>query len=759
METDSLFGVFSDDEDDKVDERLDLINSIKASVPASTGTEKRVRIDQENKIKVSDTYEQSVEKEYQGDEQIVVQHKVRHQVALPPNAEYVPISKHIPLQDPPRTWPFTLDPFQRTAINAIERNESVLVSAHTSAGKTVVAEYAIATALRNKQRVIYTSPIKALSNQKYRDLLAQFGDVGLMTGDVTISPDATCLVMTTEILRSMLYRGSEITREMAWVVFDEIHYMRDPIRGVVWEETLIMLPQTVHYVFLSATIPNAMQFAEWICKIKEQPCHVVYTDYRPTPLQHYLFPQNGDGIHLIVDEKSNFRQDNFQKAIGALETAATKGDFSNVKRVKAKPTTDLFKIIKMINSKNYHPVIVFSFSKRECEFNALQLSKLDFNTEDEKSLVKQIYENALQSLSEDDRTLPQIQHLLPLLQRGIGIHHSGLLPILKEVIEIMFQEGLLKVLFATETFSIGLNMPAKTVVFTSVEKFDGKSNRWLTGGEYIQMSGRAGRRGLDDRGIVILMCNEKMEPEVAKSMLQGISDKLDSAFHLTYTMILNLSRVDGMRPEFMLQSSFHQYQNMAKVPEIEREISILEKRLSSISIANENLIAEYYQIKTQLDVYENDRLAVITSPTFVLPFLQPGRLIEISIDGDYFGWCIIINFHRIFKKEEQQSQAPTHLIDVLMYGKQVDDGFKPTTPGEKGEMILSACSISCIRNLSTVRLHTPKEVKSAETRNQMYKMLQEVQKRFKYTLPLLDPIKDMKITDDSFKKLLEVFIR
>lgn len=246
-----------------------------------------------------------------------------------------------------------MDPFQKLSTYSIERGESVLVSAHTSAGKTVVAEFAIATALRDKQRVIYTSPIKALSNQKYRELLEEFGDVGLMTGDVTINPSASCLVMTTEILRSMLYRGSEVMREVAWVVFDEIHYMRDTgtfpyvtlhlfqvclflftmlilqvrmsflviERGVVWEETIILLPPKCHYVFLSATIPNAMEFAEWICRNKEQPCHVVYTDFRPTPLQHYLFPQGGEGIHLVVDEKGQFREDNFQKALGALTDA------------------------------------------------------------------------------------------------------------------------------------------------------------------------------------------------------------------------------------------------------------------------------------------------------------------------------------------------------------------------------------------------------------------------------------------------------
>jgi ATP-dependent RNA helicase DOB1 len=213
------------------------------------------------------------------------------------------------------------------SIAAIERNESVLVSAHTSAGKTVVAEYAIAESLQKQQRVIYTSPIKALSNQKYRELAAEFKDVGLMTGDVTINPTASCIVMTTEILRSMLYRGSEVMREVGWVIFDEIHYMRDKERGVVWEETIILLPDKVHYVFLSATIPNALQFAQWIAKIHSQACHVVYTDFRPTPLQHYLFPAGGNGIFLVVDDSGKFREENFQKAIAILEER--KGDNPN----------------------------------------------------------------------------------------------------------------------------------------------------------------------------------------------------------------------------------------------------------------------------------------------------------------------------------------------------------------------------------------------------------------------------------------------
>ena len=513
---------------------------------------------------------------------VVLSHQVRHQVALPADYDYVPISEHIAPETPARTWSFTLDPFQKVSIASIERGESVLVSAHTSAGKTVVAEYAIAQSLKNNQRVIYTSPIKALSNQKYREFAAEFGDVGLMTGDVTINPTATCLVMTTEILRSMLYRGSEIMREVAWVVFDEIHYMRDKARGVVWEETIILLPDKVRYVFLSATIPNAMQFAEWITKTHGQPCHVVYTDFRPTPLQHYFFPQGADGIHLVVDEKGVFREDNFNKAMttiadrqgddpaDAMAKRKGRGKDKKLNKGGTKGPSDIYKIVKMIMVKNYNPVIVFSFSKNMCESYALQMSNLSFNEESEKAMVDKVFNNALEMLSEEDKQLPQIQNILPLLKRGIGIHHSGLLPILKETIEILFQEGLIKVLFATETFSIGLNMPAKTVVFTSVRKFDGVSLRWVSPSEFVQMSGRAGRRGLDDRGMVIMMIDEKMEPAVAKEIVRGEQDKLNSAFYLGYNMILNLMRVEGISPEFMLERCFYQFQNTASVSGLER---------------------------------------------------------------------------------------------------------------------------------------------------------------------------------------------
>lgn len=291
--------------------------------------------------------------------QRVVARTCVHEVALP--SGYVSVKDktiHGTLSDPvyngkmAKTYPFVLDPFQQISVSCLERKESVLVSAHTSAGKTAVAEYAIAMAFRDKQRVIYTSPLKALSNQKYRELSQEFSDVGLMTGDVTLSPNASCLVMTTEILRGMLYRGSEVLKEVAWVIFDEIHYMKDRERGVVWEESIIFLPPAIKMVFLSATMSNATEFAEWICNIHKQPCHVVYTDFRPTPLQHYVFPIGGSGLYLVVDENEQFREENFVKMQGTFAKQNLAGQNKPSGRIakggNASGGSDIYKIVKVL---------------------------------------------------------------------------------------------------------------------------------------------------------------------------------------------------------------------------------------------------------------------------------------------------------------------------------------------------------------------------------------------------------------------------
>ncbi|XP_072388275.1 exosome RNA helicase MTR4 [Diabrotica undecimpunctata] len=692
-----------------------------------------------------------------------------HEVACPPGYDYIPLQ---PARgEPVKQYPFKLDPFQKESILCVENNQSVLVSAHTSAGKTVIAEYAIATSLKNKQRVIYTTPIKALSNQKYREFFDEFKDVGLVTGDVTINPSASCLIMTTEILRNMLYRGSEIMREVGWVIFDEIHYMRDKERGVVWEETLILLPHNVHFVFLSATIPNARQFIEWVSHLHQQPCHVVYTDYRPTPLQHFIYPAGGNGIHMVVDETGTFKDDSYNAAMAVLQNSgdAAKGDQKGKKGGFANkdPTqTDIFKVVKMIMERNFAPVIVFSFSKKDCELYAMQMTKLDFNTTAEKQLVDEVFNNAMDVLSDDDKQLPQVENLLPLLRRGIGIHHGGLLPILKETIEILFGEGLIKALFATETFAMGLNMPARTVLFTGMRKFDGSEYRWITSGEYIQMSGRAGRRGLDDKGIVILMVDEKVPPAAGRNIVKGLPDPINSAFHLTYNMVLNLLRVEEINPEYMLERSFFQFQNQAAIPGYYDDYNEKLELFNSLEVKDEERIQSYHVIRTELDLLGVKFRTYLTSSQYLLPFLQPGRLLKIKSTEDEYDWGAVVNFKKVQeiipgrKNKQGQSKTQTKVkVDILLHvlPENSDETMipKPCLEDQKGEIEVVTVDSTLITHLSSVRLFCPNDLRSKDSRKGMYKAIKEVKKRFPEGPPLLNPVTDMKIKEPEFLSIVE----
>ncbi|XP_059277440.1 DExH-box ATP-dependent RNA helicase DExH10-like isoform X4 [Lycium ferocissimum] len=698
-----------------------------------------------------------------------------HEVAVPSNYTSTNNeSLHGTLSNPiyngqmAKIYPFKLDPFQEISISCLERKESVLVSAHTSAGKTAVAEYAIAMSFRDKQRVIYTSPLKALSNQKYRELSHEFNDVGLMTGDVTIMPNASCLVMTTEILRGMLYRGSELLKEVAWVIFDEIHYMKDRERGVVWEESIIFLPPEIKMVFLSATMSNATEFAQWICNIHKQPCHVVYTDFRPTPLQHYVFPVGGVGLYLVVDDNEQFREDNFLK----LQDTLTKrkmgsangkaGGRSGKGGSGSSGVSDIYKIVKMIMERKFQPVIIFSFSRRECEQHAMSMTKLDFNTEEEKEAVEQVFHSAVACLTEEDRNLPAIELMLPLLQRGIAVHHSGLLPVIKELVELLFQEGLIKALFATETFAMGLNMPAKTVVFTSVKKFDGDSHRYIGSGEYIQMSGRAGRRGKDEGGICIIMINEQMEMDDLKDMVLGKPAPLISTFRLSYYTILNLmSRAEGQfTAEHVIKNSFHQFQYEKALPDIGKEVSKLEKEAALLDASGEAEVAGYHKLRLEIAQFEKKLMAEITRPGRVLYFLLPGRLVNVREGGKDWGWGVVVN---VVKKPPaalgslpaalSASRGDGYIVDTLLHCSlgSSENGSRPKPcpprPGEKGEMHVVPVQLPLISSLSKLRISVPSDLRPLEARQSIFLAVQELEKRFPEGLPKLNPVKDMGIED------------
>ncbi|XP_045474274.1 exosome RNA helicase MTR4-like [Harmonia axyridis] len=681
-----------------------------------------------------------------------------HEAAYPSNQAISPL---VPAQgEPAKKYKFVLDPFQKESILCIENNQSVLVSAHTSAGKTVIAEYAIALCLKNKQRVIYTSPIKALSNQKYREFNDEFGDVGLMTGDVTINPTASCLIMTTEILRNMLYKGSDVIREVAWIIFDEIHYMRDKNRGVVWEETLIMLPDNAHFVFLSATIPNAKQFIQWIAHIHKQPCHAVYTDYRPTPLQHYLFPAGGCGIHMIVDENGTFQEDNFNGAMAELQNAgdAAKGDQKGRRggvRDKDPTQTDIYKMIKMTVERNFAPVIVFSFSKKDCELYAKQMTKMDFNTTTEKLAVDEVFNNAIQVLSEEDQDLPYIKHMIPLLRRGIGVHHGGLLPVIKETVEILFGEGLIKVLFATETFSMGLNMPARTVIFTDMRKYDGQRHRWVTSGEYIQMAGRAGRRGLDDKGIVISMINEKVPSAACRDIIKGSPDPLNSAFHLSYNMVLNLLRVEVINPDYMLEKSFFQFQHQTDVPRLFEEYEAKLKHYNEVEIENEEEISSYHELKQQVEALYVQTRKFIQEPKVLGRFLKEGRVMKVSTPDGEYDWGVVVGCRWVksLKKKDKKVEIDM-LLNVIRENE--NDVAKPALLEHKeGQMEVIPIDSTCVTHISSGRCNFSGDWKSKEIKKMIKPWLLKLKENHPDGIPLLDPVKAMKINDPQLKEIMD----
>uniref|UniRef100_K3WVU5 Helicase SKI2W n=1 Tax=Globisporangium ultimum (strain ATCC 200006 / CBS 805.95 / DAOM BR144) TaxID=431595 RepID=K3WVU5_GLOUD len=561
---------------------------------------------------------------------------------------------------------FELDTFQKECVLHLERHECVFVAAHTSAGKTVVAEYAIAMSQKHMTRTIYTSPIKALSNQKYRDFRTKFGpeNVGLITGDVSINPDASCLVMTTEILRSMLYRGADVIRDIEWVIFDEIHYINDSERGVVWEEVIIMLPEHIGMVFLSATTPNHLEFSDWIGRTKKKKIHVISTTKRPVPLQHFLYA--GKDLFKVYDASTGYLPGAYGAAKAKLFPPSDKpkaggrgggssaGGSSNNPRTMGRTSggdqSDWTKLITSLKDKSLLPVVVFAFSKKLCEESASKLSKLDLSSPSERSEIHLFLESSIQRLQGSDRELPQVLTMKEMLKRGIGVHHGGLLPIIKEMVEILFGRGLVKVLFSTETFAMGVNMPARTVVFNGIRKHDGKSFRDLLPGEYTQMAGRAGRRGLDLVGTVIISCwNDIPEPTSLQTMLAGKATSLSSQFRLTYNMILNLLRVEVLTVEDMMKRSFSEFQTQKalaskNIPQLimrgRRLLKQLEAALHEeyphLEASGElDRIRELYQMKKQKHDLEKKmtKWMLTKNAQAAKNAIAPGRVIVINAKG------------------------------------------------------------------------------------------------------------------------------
>ena len=429
-------------------------------------------------------------------------------------------------------FPFELDDFQKEACKCIENKESVVVCAPTGAGKTVIAEFAIQCALKNDERIFYTTPLKALSNQKFNDFSQRYGadKVGLLTGDSSFNRNAQIVVMTTEVFRNMLYCTnfgsiSDNMQKVRYVVLDEVHYMNDEQRGTVWEESIIYCPTDVQIIALSATVANADKLTEWINTVHSK-TKLINTDFRPVPLRYYYFDSSQPNTILPLLSPGGLLNKKIRPE---------KKEFRRGPRGRAQQKSHVKDVVRNLYEKDMLPAIYFTFSRKKCDEQMEKCASLCLVTKQEQEEIKRIIDEYIA----ENPYLYKNKHIEFLLQ-GVASHHAGLLPSWKVLVEKLFQKGLIKVVFATETLAAGINMPARSTVISSISKRTDDGHRMLTASEFLQMSGRAGRRGMDEVGYVTIVGTPFQSPQEVADLVLSDANPLESRFAPSYSMVLNL---------------------------------------------------------------------------------------------------------------------------------------------------------------------------------------------------------------------------
>ncbi|MDQ4004856.1 MAG: DEAD/DEAH box helicase, partial [Actinomycetota bacterium] len=491
-------------------------------------------------------------------------------------------------------YPFPLDDFQLEAIGAMEAGESVLVAAPTGAGKTVVAEYAIERALEAGRKAFYTTPLKALSNQKFGDFVGRYGAsrVGLLTGDNSINGEAPVVVMTTEVLRNMLYERSSTLEGLDVVVMDEVHYLQDPYRGAVWEEVLIHLALSVSVVCLSATVSNAEEFGDWLSTLRGT-TRVVIEERRPVPLEHLYMV--GPQLHAMhVDQGGKSTPNPYVSSLTQRELRVKEyrraGDGRRQHQRISRPreghrriyTPKREEVVEVLAEEGMLPAIYFVFSRAGCEQSVRWVagSGVRLTSADEEQRIREFAEMRTSWMEEQDLSALGFYEFREALAAGVAAHHAGMVPVFKETVEELFAAGAVKVVFATETLSLGINMPAKTVVIESMWKFSGERHELLTPGEYTQLTGRAGRRGIDPHGFAVVLHQRDVDFERVAGLATTRTYELSSSFRPSYNMAVNLVR--NYTPDeahHLLNSSFGQFQADRGVVTLERQLERNRKSL------------------------------------------------------------------------------------------------------------------------------------------------------------------------------------
>ena len=475
--------------------------------------------------------------------------------------------------------PWPLDPFQVEAIEKLEAHQGVLVSAPTSSGKTVIADYAVFRGLETNARTIYTTPLKALSNQKYRDYVRLHGEgyVGLVTGENTINPGAPVVVMTTEILRNLIYEDPQRLEQVRYVILDEVHYIDDFPRGAVWEEIIIQAPPHIKFIGLSATISNFQEVAEWM-SLQRGDIATVSVTKRPVELRLWLAMRNE--FYPLLDEQGGIPRETRQRA-----QAETATDY-RLSQLRRPPENDLLPVVDRLRRREFLPAIYFIFSRRGCReaLARCAVHGFDLTTDAEKAQIDAALRARLEQIEDADEA-ELYRNLLDgeTLRRGLAMHHAGLLPYLKELVEELFQRGLIKVVFATETLSLGIHMPARACVVSSFTKFDGRDFAPLTSGELTQLMGRAGRRGIDPIGHGVILKEPDIDIGRVYEAATGEEMTVESKFAPTYNMALNLLRYHPPEEvDLLMERSFGQYQKLVARRGLDDRLTNLRQRLADV---------------------------------------------------------------------------------------------------------------------------------------------------------------------------------
>ncbi len=566
--------------------------------------------------------------------------------------------------------PFTLDPFQATSCAALEAGHGVLVCAPTGAGKTVVGEFAVHLALEAGRKCFYTTPIKALSNQKHIDLVRRYGpeSIGLLTGDQSINPDAPVVVMTTEVLRNMLYAGSSALHGLSYVVMDEVHFLADRMRGAVWEEVILHLPEEVRLVSLSATVSNAEEFGGWIQTVRGDTT-VIVDEHRPVPLwQHMLV---GKRLFDLFDYSSDSGPDDAgrgslvnsellrhianrreaDRLLNAQPRGRGRGARPRLYRTPSRPD-----VISVLDQSALLPAIVFVFSRAGCDaaVNQCLRSSLRLTHDDERDRIAEVIDRRTADLSDTDLVVLGYHEWREGLLRGIAAHHAGMLPIFRHTVEELFTAGLIKAVFATETLALGINMPARTVVLERLVKFNGEQHLPLTPGEYTQLTGRAGRRGIDIEGHAVVLWQPDIDPAEVAGLASTRTFPLRSSFVPSYNMTINL--VHQMGPEQahqLLERSFAQYQADRSVVGLVRAASRNEQTMQQLAGelgADAETVIDYARLRVQLSEREraqarSSRLQRRQAANDALSSLRRGDIISIT-HGKRGGLAVVLEADR-----------------------------------------------------------------------------------------------------------------